>query len=79
MRRPVMVLALAVLISGAARPPAGSDASGTWPMAGHNLRNTRHQVAESIIGPGNVGTLGPKWVFTTGGDVSATPAVGNTL
>jgi polyvinyl alcohol dehydrogenase (cytochrome) len=27
------------------------------------------------ISPSNVARLGPKWIFTTGGDVSATPAV----
>jgi polyvinyl alcohol dehydrogenase (cytochrome) len=48
---------------------------GEWPMAGQNLDGTRSQPAEHIIGPSNVGTLAPKWVFTTGGDVSATPTV----
>jgi outer membrane protein assembly factor BamB len=28
-----------------------------------------------IVGRGNVGQLAPKWVFTTHGDVSATPTV----
>jgi hypothetical protein len=46
-----------------------------WPMAGGDLANTRSQPAEYRITRENVTTLVPKWVFTTGGDVSATPAV----
>ncbi len=49
--------------------------SGQWPVAGQNLDGTRDQAAERLIGPSNVNTLAPKWVFTTGGDVSATPTV----
>jgi polyvinyl alcohol dehydrogenase (cytochrome) len=46
-----------------------------WPMGGQDLDNTRHQPKEKDIGPANVGGLAPKWVFTAGGDVSATPTV----
>jgi polyvinyl alcohol dehydrogenase (cytochrome) len=46
-----------------------------WPSAGQNLHNTRNQAAEVVIGPLNAGRLAVKWVFETGGDVSATPAV----
>jgi len=49
--------------------------SGQWPIAGENLNNTRNQPAEHKISPANVKDLSPKWVFTTGGDVSATPTV----
>ena len=49
--------------------------SEEWPVAGQNLGGTRNQPAEHLIGPSNVNTLTPKWVFTTGGDVSATPTV----
>ncbi len=45
-----------------------------WPMGGQNLQNSRSQ-SDTTITPENVGTLKQKWVFTTGGDVSATPAV----
>jgi polyvinyl alcohol dehydrogenase (cytochrome) len=48
---------------------------GLWPLAGHDLSNTRSQPDEHMINTSNVGTLTPKWVFTTGGDVSATPTV----
>ena len=53
---------------------------GQWRIAGRDLNNSRYQPAERRIGVGNVGQLVPKWVFTTGGDVSATPTVaGNTV
>jgi len=55
------------------RPP-GSPA-GQWRIAGQNLGNTWSQPAEHKISPANVQELSPKWVFTTGGDVSATPTV----
>lgn len=49
--------------------------SSQWPVAGQNLDGTRNQATERLIGPSNVNTLMPRWVFTTGGDVSATPTV----
>jgi polyvinyl alcohol dehydrogenase (cytochrome) len=49
--------------------------SNQWSIAGQNLSNTWSQPAEHSINPGNVNSLTPKWVFTTGGDVSATPTV----
>src|SRR5271156_5624561 len=45
-----------------------------WPMGGQNLQDSRSQSVTTIT-PQNVGTLKQKWVFTTRGDVSATPAV----
>jgi polyvinyl alcohol dehydrogenase (cytochrome) len=54
--------------------PAASD--GQWTMSGQNLNNWRNQ-AVSTINPQNAANLKEKWVFTTGGDVSATPAVAN--
>jgi polyvinyl alcohol dehydrogenase (cytochrome) len=47
----------------------------SWTMSGQNLYNTRHQEQEVSLGAANVGGLVPQWVFTTGSDVSATPAV----
>jgi polyvinyl alcohol dehydrogenase (cytochrome) len=44
-------------------------------MIGHEPDNSRSQPFEHTIGPGNVARLAPKWVLTTAGDVSATPAV----
>ena len=49
--------------------------SHQWQIAGQNLSNTWSQPAEHSISPANVKNLSPKWVFTTGGDVSATPTV----
>src|SRR5258705_13668993 len=49
--------------------------SKQWQIAGQNLSNTWSQPAEHSISPANVKNLSPKWVFATGGDVSATPTV----
>ena len=49
--------------------------SGQWRIAGQDLNNSWSQPAEHSISPANVNALTPKWVFTTGGDVSATPTV----
>jgi polyvinyl alcohol dehydrogenase (cytochrome) len=56
----------------------GSGAAALWTMGGHDLSNTRSQPAESQIGVGNASNLAPKWTFTTGGNVAATPAVSST-
>jgi polyvinyl alcohol dehydrogenase (cytochrome) len=48
-----------------------------WRMIGHDSTNTRNQPFERDISPANVHRLAPKWVATTAGDVSATPAVVN--
>src|SRR5258705_5542846 len=50
------------------------DLSG-WRIAGGDLNNSRSQQDEEEIDPSNVGSLAPKWMFSTGGDVSATPTV----
>ena len=55
--------------------PASGAAPSTWSSAGQDIQNTRSQPGEREIGVGNVGSLAPKWTFTTSGDVSATPAV----
>src|SRR3981081_687624 len=54
-----------------------SDAprSDQWTSAGQNLHNTRNQPEEHSINSANVKNMSPKWVFTAGGDVSATPTV----
>jgi polyvinyl alcohol dehydrogenase (cytochrome) len=57
-----------------AADPAASSAP--WPVAGHDLSNSRNQPAESHINRANVSSLTTKWAFRTGGDVSATPTVG---
>jgi polyvinyl alcohol dehydrogenase (cytochrome) len=54
---------------------AGARTLASWRFAGHDISNSRSQPLETLITTGNVGTLAPKWVFTTHGDVSATPTV----
>jgi polyvinyl alcohol dehydrogenase (cytochrome) len=44
-------------------------------MIGHDPADTRNQPFEHIIGPSNVHRLAVKWIASTTGDVSATPAV----
>jgi polyvinyl alcohol dehydrogenase (cytochrome) len=61
----------ALLLPGAGFAAGGSD----WISAGGNRQNTRNQESEHTLGVANVGGLGVKWALTTGGDVSATPAV----
>jgi polyvinyl alcohol dehydrogenase (cytochrome) len=61
-----------------AASPVFAAGGGLWFTAGHDLRNTRFQNTESTIGVTNVASLSVKWQFTTGGDVSATPAVDET-
>jgi polyvinyl alcohol dehydrogenase (cytochrome) len=46
-----------------------------WLTGGQNLSNTRNAASENKLSPKNVGSLAVNWAFTTGGDVSATPAV----
>jgi polyvinyl alcohol dehydrogenase (cytochrome) len=67
-------LVAVLLLSGIAL----ADPGGIWPTAGNDLQNTRNQRLENRITKNNVNKLAPKWVLTTGGDVSATPAVDDT-
>ena len=69
----ISILLLVVTLSARSRSPESE--SGQWRIAGQNLSNTWNQPAEHSINVGNVKGLNPKWVFTTGGDVSATPTV----
>src|SRR5579875_3173072 len=58
----------------AVRGPAVPVQAG-WTSAGQNAHNTRDAAAETVIGPGNVAGLAPRWVLTTTGNVAAPPAV----
>jgi polyvinyl alcohol dehydrogenase (cytochrome) len=72
----ICILLLVWLAAGPSAQGQSPDSqSGQWRIAGQNLGNTWSQPAEHLIGPNNVKGLSPKWVFTTGGDVSATPTV----
>lgn len=68
-------LTAAVALCGAVGMAAAQGGGSLWPSAGQNLGNTRHQSAENRIGVDTVSGLREQWVFRTGGDVSATPAV----
>jgi polyvinyl alcohol dehydrogenase (cytochrome) len=74
---PKAALITVVFLVSALSAPGQSDESrsGQWRIAGQNLSNSWSQPAEHSISPANVNGLTPKWVFTTGGDVSATPTV----
>ena len=67
---PAMCLAAALQPLAAA---AGArESADDWPMFGQNIRNTANAGEDSIR---DVKKLAVKWVFTTGGDVSARAAV----
>jgi len=69
-------ISILLLVAGlSAQGQSDLSRSGQWRIAGQNLNNTWSQPAEHSISPANVKELKPKWVFTTGGDVSATPTV----
>jgi hypothetical protein len=67
-------LACGLLMTNSVALADDDDQSSGWTMGGQNLKNWRNQ-DETEIGPKNVAKLKTKWVFTTGGDVTATPAV----
>src|SRR5438552_6722657 len=71
----INVLLLLLVPTLRAQSPSDESRAGQWQIAGQNLSNTWSQPAEHSISPSNVKGLKPKWVFTTGGDVSATPTV----
>ena len=69
------LLAVAAALACAAAVPGAAGAAASWPMSGQNLANTRNQPAERTFSTTTAAQLVPKWVATTGGSVSATPAV----
>src|SRR5712672_2813140 len=71
----VSVSILLLVAALTAQSQSSESKSGQWPIAGQNLSNTWNQPNEHSINPANVKGLTPKWVSTTGGDVSATPTV----
>src|SRR6478735_8537330 len=70
----VAAAALGSLLIGGAAAFAAPGGNG-WNSAGGDRQNTRYAASESKISPATVGRLTKKWELTTGGDVSATPAV----
>src|SRR5580692_12477114 len=73
--RAAFVSVLLLVSALSAQSQSDLPRSGEWRIAGQNLNNSWSQPAEHSISPANVKELRPKWVFTTGGDVSATPTV----
>jgi polyvinyl alcohol dehydrogenase (cytochrome) len=73
--RAALIGVLSLVMALSAQSQSDESRSGQWRMAGQNLSNSWSQPAEHSISPANVKGLSPKWVFTTGGDVSATPTV----
>src|SRR6266436_8467322 len=71
----IFVSALLSVSALSAQTSSKEHQSADWRIAGQNLSNTWSQPRERSISPANVNRLTPKWVFTTGGDVSATPTV----
>lgn len=74
-RRARLPLLLVLFSFSALAIGADGPAPFQWPMIGNDVRGTRSQRFERHINPRNVSSLLPKWVLTTAGDVSATPAV----
>jgi phosphodiesterase/alkaline phosphatase D-like protein len=44
-------------------PLQGGVQTGDWPFSTSDIRGTRSNPQEKIIGPGNVGDLKVKWTF----------------
>jgi polyvinyl alcohol dehydrogenase (cytochrome) len=73
--RGLLLLVLLGALAGAVRLLATVGGGPDWGMIGNDSANSRNQPLERSIGPGNVSRLAVKWIATTAGDVSATPAV----
>ena len=69
------VALVVALLAGAAQILATVGGGPDWGMIGNDSTNTRNQPLERDISPATVDRLAQKWVATTHGDVSATPAV----
>jgi polyvinyl alcohol dehydrogenase (cytochrome) len=74
-RKSIIKITLVLLATLLLATTVWAAEGGLWTSAGQNRSNTRYAKTENKISPENVSQLGVKWVVTTGGDVSATPAV----
>ena len=54
---------------------AGTTTTASWPMAGHDLGNTRNNPDETVIGTGNVAALKQKWAVTFPSYLTSTPSI----
>src|SRR5215218_3186203 len=75
MGRGCLVLVVGTMAVSGVVSVGAAGQGGQWTSAGGDLQNTRSQPSEQMISVDTVGGLVKKWEFTTGGDVSATPAV----
>ncbi len=75
--RLALVVALLTAVAGVAQIVATGGGGPDWGMIGNDAANSRNQPHEHRIRPRNVHRLAPRWIATTAGDVSATPAVVN--
>jgi polyvinyl alcohol dehydrogenase (cytochrome) len=69
------VLTLVVSLAAALASASAASDESDWVTYGYDPANTRYQPFEHDISPENAAHLAPKWVATTTGDVSGTPAV----
>ncbi len=74
-RRAALATALVAGLAGTSQTLATNGGGPDWGMLGNDSVNSRNQPFERDISPVNVSHLAPKWVATTAGYVSATPAV----
>lgn len=77
-RRWALAVSLALMtvtgLVGSSVAVADDGEGASWPMIGHDASNS-FSATSSDVGVRNVARLTPRWVATTTGDVSATPAV----
>ncbi len=66
---------LLAVVAGGAHMLATMGGGPNWGMIGNDATNSRSQPLERTIDPSNAHRLMVKWVATTAGDVSGTPAV----
>src|SRR5260221_174918 len=74
----LMAVSALLLLLGGTRPlwaQTSGDQFDSWPFWGGNTSNTHSNSFEHTLTPEKVSRLEPKWIFTAGGDVSATPTV----
>ena len=76
-RRAALAIALLAGLTITSTTLATIGGGPDWGMIGNDSPNSRNQPFEHDIGAANVNRLARKWVATTAGDVSATPAVVN--
>ncbi len=66
---------VAACLSALALAAPAALAQSSWTVAGADNTDNRWAQDETTISPANVSQLQPKWIFTTSGDISATPTV----